>query len=114
MQWLKRAWEFIATRLGFLPAPFGVVYLRELPEGLEERLVYIIGEGNHQWFAALICPCKCGATLYLNLDPHDRPCWEVIKHSGKVVSLFPSIHRQVGCGSHFWLRRGHVFWATRL
>jgi hypothetical protein len=36
--------------------------VEDLPDHLERGIVYIVGEGEYSWFAAMICPCGCGAT----------------------------------------------------
>lgn len=94
------------------PRPFATVFLEELPEELDVDTVYIAGEGGHQWFAAMLCPCGCGETLYLNLQSDRRPRWSLTCHSDTMISLSPSVWRQVGCKSHFFFRRGHVRWCT--
>jgi len=110
MRWFRSALAFIRMLFHLTPAPRKMVHLSELPDDLDRRFIYLIGEGGRQWFAAMVCPCGCWKTVYLNLDPNDRPCWKVIGHGGGIVSISPSIHRRVGCHSHFWVQRGHIIW----
>jgi len=110
MQWCRSVLAFIGRLLRLTTAPRKTVRLSELPDDLDQRFIYLIGEGGHQWFAAMVCPCGCGKTIYLNLDPNDRPCWKMIEHGGGIVSISPSIHRRVGCRSHFWVQCGYIIW----
>ena len=84
--------------------------VRELPDRLNAGIVYLVGEDEYLWFAAMICPCGCGSTLHMNLMPHSRPRWKVIKHDDGSVTLAPSISRLTGCHSHFFLRRSRIVW----
>lgn len=90
--------------------PRATIFTGELPDVLDPRTVYVVGEGPHLWFVALVCPCGCGETLQMSLHPNGRPMWRLTRHADRTVSLRPSVWRQVGCGSHFFLRRGRVEW----
>jgi hypothetical protein len=94
------------------PPPLRTQNVEELPERLDARFVYIVGEGNHQWFATMLCPCGCGGTIYINLMPDSRPLWELTENDDRKVSIHPSIWRTKGCRSHFFLRNGVVVWCS--
>jgi hypothetical protein len=79
------------------------------PETPQPSVLYAVGENGHLWHATLLCPCGCGASLSLNLMPDDVPCWELRVRHGR-PTLHPSIRRQVGCKSHFFLRDGTIKW----
>jgi len=104
--------RFFTWLLGLLggPRPYSVRSVEEVPDQLDPGTVYLIGEGQHTWFAVLQCPCGCNEILQLSLLPEGRPRWTVTHHADGTISLSPSIWRQVGCRSHFWLRRGYVEW----
>jgi hypothetical protein len=86
-------------------------YADELPERLDRDCVYVLGEGQHRWFVAMLCPCGCGATLQMSLLADAHPRWGLIEHGDDgTVSLHPSVWRQVDCQSHFFLRRGRIVW----
>lgn len=112
MNWLTSLWQ--RFRQWFLgnprPAPMRTIRLKEQPVALEPQTVYLIGEGEYLWFVTMRCPCCCGATVQLNLLPQARPSWEVDEHADGTVSLYPSVWRQKGCRSHFWVRRGRIEW----
>jgi hypothetical protein len=82
----------------------------DTPLSIEKNVIYIIGEKRYKWLAVLICPCGCSDQIQLNLLQEGNPCWKVIKHWDKSVSIFPSIWRTIGCKSHFTIRKGTVSW----
>jgi hypothetical protein len=105
-----RLWTWILSWFRRPNKPFQTVWLEELPDALDSKVIYVAGENNFLWFAALVCPCGCGETLYMNLQPDSRPCWRVNAHTDGTVTLHPSVWRQVGCRSHFFVRRGMIEW----
>jgi hypothetical protein len=58
----------------------------------------------------MICPCGCKEVINLNLLKTVRPRWSVKEHPDRTVTLTPSVWRQKGCRSHFFLRRGRIEW----
>jgi hypothetical protein len=85
----------------------------DLPDALRRKTIYIAGEGDHLWYAAMVCPCGCGAILQLCLMDGQRPKWSVEEHDDGTISLYPSIWRKVGCKSHFWIKRGKIVWCRK-
>jgi Family of unknown function (DUF6527) len=83
----------------------------KLPSLFAPQTVYVLLEDNEPWQASMLCPCGCGAILDMNLLPDDRPVWSIDVDTNRVVSMVPSIWRQTGCHSHFFLRRGRIVWA---
>jgi hypothetical protein len=90
--------------------PYRSVMVEELPDHLAKKTSYIADEGPHLWYVAMICPCGCGETLQMSLLSDARPRWTVSVDSNGLPSLSPSVWRQVGCGSHFFLVCGRVRW----
>lgn len=99
-------------RIFCIPYIYTSTHVVELPDEFEDGTIYIAGENGHLWFAALICPCGCGAMIQLGLIEHQRPRWQVTEHEDGTVSLYPSVWRKVGCKSHFILRQGRIVWST--
>ena len=89
---------------------YATVCVSKLPDRLNPRTVYVVGEGSHQWFAGFLCPCGCGETIQASLVEKSRPHWRIALRWDGAVSLYPSVWRIKGCRSHFWLRRGRVQW----
>ena len=104
-------WAWLRSWFVRKPKPRRTVYLEELPDVLDARAVYVLGQGKHRWFAAMACPCGCGATVEVSLLADARPRWRLVEHRDGTVSLEPSVWRQIGCRSHFFLRRGLIQWA---
>jgi len=84
--------------------------VEEFPDKLDAWKVYLAGEGDNLWAAAMICPCGCGDVIELNLLPQARPRWTAQEHLDGTVSLEPSVWRRKGCRSHFVVRHGRIDW----
>ena len=110
MIWLLGLWERICALVKRRPRPLRAQRVEDLPDKLDSRNVYIVGEGEYIWFVAMLCPCGCGETLQMSALTGARPRWKVTEHTDSTVSLDPSVWRKVGCCSHFFLRRGLIQW----
>ncbi len=116
VKWLSGLWSWLRglfRRRPQAPPAEGVlrtVLTAEIPEPPEPGSLFLVGEGEHLWFAVLECPCGCGESVQLNLLPDDFPCWEATRHADGTVSLWPSVRRVRGCFSHFFVRRGRIKW----
>ncbi len=84
--------------------------VEDFPDVMKRFTLYLATGGENLRAAALICPCGCAEVIELNLLTAVRPRWEVIEHPKGLVSLSPSVRRLEGCRSHFWIRRGQVYW----
>lgn len=58
------------------------------------------------------CPDGCGETLVVNLDPRTAKAWK-LDERGDEITLYPSVWRDGGCGSHFIVWRGRIIWCDR-
>jgi hypothetical protein len=108
MNWI---WRLFSNVRGFARKnkTLSVVKSEESPDILRDETVYLIGEGANLWAAIIVCPCGCGEAIHLNLLEDSSPCWSVLQ-SGKQITIEPSIARQKGCRSHFFIRRGKIEW----
>lgn len=96
---------------GRVRRPYRTIIVQDvLPPALSRGTVYIVEEDGFREQAAMLCPCRCGEVLHLNLLPDERPCWRATVDLKGAPTLHPSVWRRKGCGSHFWLRRGRVQW----
>jgi hypothetical protein len=59
----------------------------------------------------MACPDGCGERLIINLDPRTGAAWRLYQRRGQ-LSLFPSVWRDSGCGSHFILWSDHILWCS--
>ena len=85
----------------------------DLPDALDSQVIYLVGEDGYYLQAALLCPCRCGSRVILNLVPPSRPLWRIRCHGDGSVTASPSVWRNTGCYSHFWIRRGKILWVGR-
>jgi len=68
-----------------------------------EGTLALVTNGRKTKWLLFRCPCGCGDLLRINVSRANHPCWRLrISRIGK-VSIFPSIDRDSGCGSHFYL-----------
>ncbi len=105
MKWLRNLRENLA------PARRLVVHPDDsLPAAMPRRDVVVARDGEEDWAAGILCPCGCGEVLELMLIPEARPRWSLSVDGKRRPTLHPSIWRDTGCRSHFWLRNGRVRW----
>jgi hypothetical protein len=55
------------------------------------------------------CPCPCGETLVINLDPRAGRAWR-FRNDQHGLTLMPSVWRTTGCRSHFIVWRSGIWW----
>jgi hypothetical protein len=99
---------------GWFAPNYQISRVREKPERMDSRTVYVIGEDETFWAAVFLCPCGCRAEVWLNLLEHeDRPTWTVQEVKSKKAQITPSVWSQTGCKSHFFIKRGRLIWAGK-
>ena len=111
MKWVVRVWSWVWSLFRRCPKPYKTACVEELPDVLRKRVIYLVGEGEHLWVAAMVCPCGCEETIQLNLLHGQRPMWSVAVSADGPVTLHPSVWRRAGCKSHFFFRKGLVVWS---
>ena len=72
-------------------------------------LVIVKREGLARWIV-LRCPSGCGDDVVLNLDRRTGRAWSLYQERGARLSIYPSVWRDSGCGSHFIVWRNRVTW----
>jgi len=82
------------------------------PSVLPSRTIFLVIEDGYEELVSFACPCLCGATVHLNLIPDQNPFWCLSRNKDKRVTLYPSVRREKGCRSHFWVRNGRVQWCS--
>lgn len=108
---LKYVLEWYQRFFGLVESRYKTIEVDEaLPQSLKKKCIYIVQEDGFEEQAAMLCPCGCKRILHMNLLPDERPCWHLLRHADASISLHPSIWRKKECGSHFWFRKGRVFW----
>lgn len=84
----------------------------EEPEVLLSSVLYLVGE-QEKWAAVFKCPCGCQEPVWLNLLEGHRPRWSISVSAEGIPTVSPSVNRQVGCRSHFFLRSGRIVWCRQ-
>lgn len=111
MSWIARLWSWVKGFFRREPERLTTVRVEEPPEVFRPRTIYLLGEGEHIWSVAMLCPCGCGEQIQLS-TVGGRPRWSVKIDRDGTVTLTPSVWRKVGCESHFFLREGIVQWCS--
>ncbi len=95
------------------PVVFPAISIVEKPpknEGVfENQLYYVVSVNKPKW-SLFKCPCGCGDVITLSLQSVHRPHWRLVKSPSGRPTLYPSIWRDKGCKSHFWLTDGRISW----
>lgn len=90
---------------------FRIRSVEDLPENLEDRIIYIIGIKEYKWLLGFKCPCGCKEIIYLNILKNVKPSWS-FKIKGQKITIYPSIKREVGCHCHFHVVKSKVYWVV--
>lgn len=89
-----------------------VAHRHEADRLLERAGDCVLVERGVQRSMVMRCPDGCGDILTINLDPRTAKAWRFYRRRNQ-VSLFPSVWRDTGCGSHFIVWNHAVIWCDR-
>ncbi|MFM0047504.1 DUF6527 family protein [Paraburkholderia sediminicola] len=81
-----------------------------LPSRLPRRDLILARDGGEDWCVGMRCPCGCGCAIELLVVAEAKPRWDVEVDANGAPTLTPSVWLQKGCGSHFWVRMGRIYW----
>lgn len=102
--WLRRTWQSYGPRRRIRIVPGD-----SLPGKLPSRDLVLARDDGEDWCVGFRCPCGCGALIELLVVEGARPRWDVLIQRNR-PTLKPSVWRNVGCRSHFWVRDGRIIW----
>jgi hypothetical protein len=105
-RWLRKLWKSVGKQ----PPQFTSRRVERCPPVPEPNIVYVIGDDECSWGAALVCPCGCRAIIQLSLATDASPSWSVKDYRDGTFSLVPSVWRTKGCRSHFIIHRSRLLW----
>jgi hypothetical protein len=81
-----------------------------IPAKLPRRNLLLARDGEEDWCVGMRCPCGCQKAIELLVIRGVVPRWDLRIDARGLPTLEPSVFLQTGCRSHFWLRRGRVYW----
>lgn len=120
MKWMKNIWSsLIHWWYGESDDKKGIYQLLDvvdqpLLDEVETNIVYYIGDKDWKWLLMFQCPCGCDDIIYLSLLEKSKQNWSIEGMNNNIFSIHPSINRQVGCRSHFFITHNEVRWCERL
>jgi hypothetical protein len=79
------------------------------PEKIPKRTMIMLDDDG-PYAIGFSCPCGCGERIELTLMEGVSPRWDLITDEMNRPTLKPSIYKQSGCRSHFWIREGIIIW----
>lgn len=109
LKYLKKIWFFFKIKKKEEEVYYSTTFISDIPEILENYIVYISSNKDNYWVATLLCPCGCNEVIKLNLLRDASPRWS-FKIKQKKISLYPSIWRTKGCRSHFSIIDSKLRW----
>jgi len=105
ISWWRKLWTKFGPR-----HRLQVIEGDSLPAKLPRRSLVLACEDGENWCVGLQCPCGCGEVIELLVVPEAKPRWDIAVDAKGWPSLSPSVWRQKGCCSHFWIRAGRIHW----
>lgn len=81
-----------------------------LPQVLPYRNLILAQDDGENWCVGMHCPCGCSDMIELFLVREGKPRWDLVIDDQGRPTLEPSVWRASGCRSHFWIRKGRVYW----
>lgn len=112
--WFRNIWYALvrAARPRRRTISFVVAVSETAPplDAVQHAVVHVVhANGRNRW-AMLRCPCGCNDVVTLSLQDVHHPHWKLARTASGKPTLYPSIRKQEGCRSHFWIREGRVHW----
>lgn len=111
--WLRALAQRVATVFDKKTHRYDVVEYVSLPpelDAVKKGVIYVVQANGHLRWTMFRCPCGCREVITLSLQQIHAPHWRLLTSSSSVVSFRPSVWRQEGCRSHFWIAEGKVRW----
>jgi hypothetical protein len=105
VSWFRKLWDRHGPARRLI-----VVEGDSLPKKLPRRNLVLARDDGDDWSVGMRCPCGCGSTIELMVLPEAKPRWSVRVDDDGRASLHPSVWKQTGCRSHFWVKNGRIHW----
>ena len=90
---------------------YRIEIVQDIVEYYPKNRIFLIKDfGQKAWLIQFKCPCGCDSIINLNLLQDARPCWRYYIDKKSRITVRPSVHRIIGCKSHFNIINGKVIW----
>jgi hypothetical protein len=89
---------------------FQIEYVEDVPESILDSLIFIVQDGNEPELLVFKCPCRCNANIILNLLKDASPRWSYELNNEGTIDIYPSVWRNIGCKSHFFVKDSKIKW----
>lgn len=103
---LLRWWKRLFSR----KQSYRYEFTEEVPDHPANKTIYLVTHQGYCWQIVMVCPCGCRKLLFMNAIRDHHPYWRFEIRNQYSITLHPSIHRQVGCKSHFFVRWSKIDW----
>lgn len=70
---------------------------------------FSVVHNNKLYWTVFRCPCGCGEVISLPMREPHKPRWRLQRTKEARPDLKPSVWRNQGCMSHFWISDGRVY-----
>lgn len=112
MAMLEKLYRYLQRKTEPLLPPRRLIVIKgdSLPAEIPMRTIVLAKDGQEDWCVGFKCPCGCDRTIELLLIKEARPRWDYRVDDKGLPSLHPSVWLKTGCKSHFWLRKGRIYW----
>ena len=108
LQSIRSLWQAICRRHSYGQV-LVVASMDEVPDH-PRGTMYLVSRGGVMRWVVMACPCRCGASIQVNLMKTVQPHWDFRHLNGK-LTLQPSLWRSADtCGSHFFVEDNQVRW----
>lgn len=81
------------------------------PDILDGMMYCVVSSKKLKW-SLFRCPCGCGSVVTLSLQNIHSPKWRLSQTATGRPTLHPSVWKDNGCRSHFWVKDGRIFWCV--
>jgi hypothetical protein len=112
--WWRRPWiggDAAEAADGPLVFPQVEILAKTPPsEAVEAGRFLVVKHKGDPYWAMFRCPCGCESVISLPLRPPHQPRWRFGADRIGRPTLTPSVWRNSGCRSHFWIEHGRVRW----
>lgn len=106
-RWWRNTWARFGPRRCLI-----VIEGDSLPQRMPRRDLVLARDDGEDWCVGMLCPCGCGDVIELLVIEEATPRWDIVVDERGRPSLSPSVWRQKGCYSHFWVQNGRVEWCN--